>query len=128
MKAVLVVFLAVLLVTGCKTSGGPVVDYSNSPAAAAGRDYSSDLAACQSVASQADGSLEQGAKQGLGGAALGAATGAIIGAIIGQPGRGAAIGATTGGAGGIARGAAQGADRKDAIVRQCMRDRGWNAY
>lgn len=132
MRNILSVLAIAILVAGCSlTSGGgsaSVVDYSNSPAATEGRDYGTDLAACQSLSSQASGSVEEGAKQGLGGAAIGAAGGAIVGAITGQPGTGAAIGAALGGTGGVARGVSQGADRRDSIVRQCMRDRGWRTY
>jgi outer membrane lipoprotein SlyB len=99
----------------------PVVDMRGHTATA----YDADLAACQQTARGArnNASIAEGAGIAtLGGAALGA----VGGAIGGNAGLGAGAGALAGLVGGGGYKEAQTENREEAIVKNCMRARGYN--
>lgn len=107
-----------LLAAGCTSD--PIVDMRGVDQ----ESYASDLAACREYADQVD--IASGAAGGTAiGAAGGAALGAVLGAITGDPGTGAALGAVSGGATGGVSGGGSRASRKDRIVRNCLRQRGY---
>lgn len=87
--------------------------------------YQSDLADCREYADEVS-VAGNAAGGGLFGGAAGAAIGAAIGAVTGSPGTGAAIGAAGGGTSGAIGGGARGAGKKDKIVRNCLRGRGYS--
>lgn len=107
------------LVGACASSGAnyrPVIDGPIGP------NYSNDLAYCQALASQ------QGAFDSNTGAA--AATGAAVAggttAVLNNKGTRVRDAALVGAAAGVAAGALQQQQNKEAIVRNCMRARGYN--
>ena len=87
--------------------------------------YQSDLADCRQYADEVS-VAGNAAGGGLFGGAAGAASGAAIGAVTGKPGMGAAVGAAGGGTSGAIGGGARGAGKKDKIVRNCLRGRGYS--
>jgi hypothetical protein len=108
----------VLFAVGCTSD--PIVDMRGVDQAA----YNNDLAACREYADQVD--IASGAAGGTAiGAAGGAALGAVLGWITGDPGTGAALGAVSGGATGGVSGGGSRASKKDRIVRNCLRERGY---
>ena len=114
----LALFVVMLFAAACTSD--PIVDMQGVDHAK----YQNDLAACWQYADQVD--IASGAAAGTAiGAAGGAALGAIIGAITGAPGTGTAVGAVSGGATGGVSGGGSGASRKDRIVRNCLRERGY---
>jgi outer membrane lipoprotein SlyB len=101
------------LLGGCASTSGPIVDTKGMDPVR----YQQDLAECQGYGSQV-----QPARGAAKGAAAGAAVGAAIGAISGGSGtRGAGVGAVTGGA----QSAVHGVREKDAVVKNCLRGRGY---
>ena len=112
--------LTALLLVAAACASDPIVDTRGVDQA----EYNNDLAACREYADQVD--VASGAAGGAAiGAAGGAALGAVIGAITGAPGTGAAVGAASGGATGGVSGGGSRASRKDRIVRNCLRERGY---
>lgn len=105
--------IMVLLLGACSGASGPIIDTKGVDMAR----YHQDLAECEAYAAQV--STGQAVARGsAGGAAVGAAVGAIAG---GGAKQGAGIGAVTGGAE-----SARIADReKAAVVRNCLRGRGY---
>ena len=87
--------------------------------------YQADLADCRQYADEVSVAGNAAAGGLLGGAA-GAAIGAAIGAVTGSPGMGAAVGAAGGGTSGAVGGGAHGVGKKDKIVRNCLRGRGYS--
>lgn len=108
------VVLAALALGAC-ASRGPIVDTQNTDMAR----YEQDLAQCRAYAGQVNTGTEAGK-----GAVGGAAVGAVLGAIVGNSST-AARGAGVGGVLGGARGASRGAGEKDAVVKNCLRGRGY---
>ncbi len=106
--------IAALALGGC-ASRGPIVDTQNTDMAR----YEQDLAQCRAYADQVDTGAQAG-KSAVGGAAVGAVLGAIVGNST-TVARGAGVGGVLGGA----RGASQGANEKDAVVKNCLRGRGY---
>ncbi len=107
------------LLAACANSGAnyqPVID------GPVGPNYSSDLAACQSLAAQ-QGPLDRntGATAATGAAVAGGAT-----AIFNNRGTNVRDAALAGAATGVAAGALQQQQNKAVIVRNCMRSRGYN--
>lgn len=107
------------LTAACVNSGAsyqPVID------GAVGPNYANDLAACQALASQ------QGAfAPTTGGQALGAAAVAAGGtAIFANQGTNVRDAALVGAAAGLASGAIDQQKRKETIIANCMRGRGYN--
>ncbi len=99
----------------------PVIDTRGVDPAA----YQADLADCRKYADEVS-VAGNAAGGGLFGGAAGAAIGAAIGAVTGNPGMGAAVGAAGGGTSGAIGGGARGAGKKDKIVRNCLRGRGYS--
>ena len=87
--------------------------------------YERDLAECRQYADQVDVARSAGGGALLG-AAGGAAVGAVVGAITGSPGTGAAVGGGAGGTSGLVAGGASGANKKERVVRNCLRGRGYS--
>ena len=110
--------IATLLLAGC--SSDPIVDMKGVDEAR----YEADLAECREYANQVGvgGNAAGGA---VAGGAAGAAVGAAVGAVTGNPGRGAAVGAAGGGTSGAVGGTARGAAKKERVVRNCLRGRGY---
>ncbi len=107
------------LTAACATSGAnyqPVID------GPVGPNYSADLAACQNLAAQQGALASTTGEQALGAAAV-AAAGTAIFANTGTNVRDAAA---VGAAAGLASGAVQQQQNKEAIIRNCMRGRGYN--
>jgi len=116
-------FAAVLLVvtlTACAGSYEPIVDMKGVDPAR----YRSDLAECRAYADEV-GTGGETARSGFGGALLGSALGAIAGAFGGSAGSGAALGAGIGGVSGTASGAGHGVQRKEQVIDNCLRYRGY---
>ena len=111
--------------SACATSGAnviPVIDAPNSPKLQA------DLAQCQTLAAQYNGSGNDTALA----AAVGAGLGALVGGTINNrfrrdsfSGNNALAGAAIGGAAGLGYGTLQGEDKKAEIVYRCMAGRGY---
>jgi hypothetical protein len=87
--------------------------------------YEQDLAECRQYADQVDVARSAGGGALLG-AAGGAAVGAVVGAITGRPGTGAAVGGGAGGTSGLFAGGVSGENKKERIVRNCLRGRGYS--
>jgi outer membrane lipoprotein SlyB len=107
-----------LLAAGCASD--PIVDMKGVDQ----ERYRQDLAECRDYADQVDVARSAGGGALLG-AAGGAAVGAVIGAITGSPGTGAAVGAGGGGTSGLFAGGAGGQRKKERVVRNCLRERGY---
>jgi Glycine-zipper domain len=135
MRTLVVVILA-LCAAAC--SSDPIVDMKGVDE----ERYEQDLAECRQYADQVDVARSAGGGALLGaagGAAVGAvvgaitgrpgtgaAVGAVVGAITGRPGTGAAVGGGAGGTSGLFAGGASGANKKERIVRNCLRGRGYS--
>jgi outer membrane lipoprotein SlyB len=115
---VLAMFLTPVL-AAC--SSDPIVDMKGVDEAK----YESDLDECRAYADQVSVG-RSAAGGGLFGGAAGAAVGAAVGAVTGRPGTGAAIGAAGGGTSGLIGGGASGSNKKDKVVRNCLRGRGYS--
>ncbi|MGH1575770.1 glycine zipper family protein [Planktotalea sp.] len=112
----MIVLPAFLTLAACADSGAnyqPILD--GAPTAA----YQSDLAACQSLARNQN----QFDQETVGAAVLGAGTGAILGKVDedGDALGGAIVGALVGGA----AGAGNASERRESIVIECLRGRGY---
>ncbi len=109
----------VCLAAACANSGANYVPVIDGPV---GPNYSSDLAACQTIASQ-QGTFDRNT-------AANAATGAaVVGgttAVLNNRGTNVRDAALVGAATGVAAGALQQQNNKAALVRNCMRSRGYN--
>ena len=109
----------VCFTVACANTGAsykPVID------GPVGPNYASDLAACQSIAAN------QGAfdRNTAGMAATGALAAGGTTAVLNNRGTNARDAALVGAAAGIAAGAVQQQSNKEAIIRNCMRQRGYN--
>ena len=116
---ILVVVILALCTAAC--SSGPIVDMKGVDQ----ERYEHDLAECRQYADQVDVARSAGGGALLG-AAGGAAVGAVVGAITGSPGTGAAVGGGAGGTSGLFAGGASGANKKERVVRNCLRGRGYS--
>lgn len=105
---------ALALLAACSGASGPIVDTKGLDLA----QYERDKAECEAYATQVS-TGQAVAKGAAGGAAVGAAIGAIA---SGDAGRGAGIGAVTGGA----ESARIATNEKTAVVRNCLRGRGYH--
>ncbi len=115
-------------VTACATNTNRLV-IDRATSIDGGVNLAADRADCEDIAYDAfpEGSgAENAAGNALGGAAAGAAVGALVGAIFGYPGDYAAAGAIIGGASGAAEGAGEIDYRRRAIIRNCLRGRGYS--
>ncbi|XOV86309.1 MAG: YMGG-like glycine zipper-containing protein [Pseudomonadota bacterium] len=113
MKKCLFVLLGLGLLTACASD--PIVDMRGVDQAR----YDADLAECRSYANQVK-TGEQAVTQG----AIGAAVGSVLGAVIGDSDlaqRGAGVGAVSG----TTRGASKALNRKEQVVMNCLRGRGY---
>ena len=99
----------------------PIIDRGNNMDQA---QYWQDLRECRAYAAKIS-PANQAAGEALAGAAFGAALGAILGSGFGNAGRCAGIGAGSGGLSGAAHGAGSAIERQKAIIRNCMRGRGY---
>lgn len=109
----------ILLVAACGNSGAsyqPVID------GPVGPNYGADLASCQSLASQ-QGALATGTATT---AVTGAAVAGGATAALNNEGTNVRDAALIGAATGVATGALQQQRNKESIVRNCMRQRGYN--
>jgi uncharacterized protein YcfJ len=106
--------IATTLVAGCAAhSSKPIID----PAGVDMEQYEADIAACEEIATQVDQKVGEGA-------ARGALVGGLIGAVLGDTEsvvRSAGVGAVAGGAGG----AATTEKEKSEVVKNCLRNRGY---
>ncbi len=118
-KPTALIAAAALSVSACASD--PIVDMKGVDNAR----YEQDLAECKQYADQVDVASNAGTGVLFGGAA-GAAVGAVVGAITGAPGTGAAIGAAGGGTTGLFGGGAKGYSKKQQVVRNCLRGRGYS--
>jgi outer membrane lipoprotein SlyB len=84
----------------------------------------SNLANCQATARQARNNEDIAVDTGVG-ALGGAALGAVGGAIGGNPGLGAGVGALAGAVGGGVYKESETETREQAIVKNCMRNKGF---
>lgn len=112
MKSAVPVTLLALLLAGCASSRGPIIDTKGVDMT----QYQQDLAECEEYATQVNPA--EGAARG---AAAGGAVGAMTGAIGGDAARGAGIGAVLGGA----QSAQMGVRERDEVVKRCLRGRGY---
>jgi hypothetical protein len=112
MKSAVPVTLLAVLLAGCTSSRGPIIDTQGVDMAR----YQQDLAECESFAAEVN-PVEGTAR----GAAAGGAVGAMTGAIGGDVGRGAGVGAVLGGA----QSARMGVQERDEVVKRCLRGRGY---
>ncbi|MEX5728226.1 hypothetical protein Ga0609869_001579 [Rhodovulum iodosum] len=106
-------------VAACATSGAnyqPIVDGPIGP------NYSNDLAYCQALASQ-QGAFDNNTAAA---AATGAAAAGGTTAVLNNKGTNVRDAALVGAAAGVAASALQQQKNKEAIVRNCMRGRGYN--
>ena len=105
--------LGITLAAGCAAhSSKPVID----PQGVDMEQYEADVAACEEIATQVDQKAGEGA-------ARGAVVGGLIGAVVGNNsvGTSAGVGAVAGGASGAAR-----TDKeKSQVVKNCLRNRGY---
>jgi hypothetical protein len=108
----LLILIAVIGVSACASSRGPIIDTKGVDMAK----YQEDLADCEQY-----GREVQPARGVARGAAGGAAVGAAIGAITGSPGRGAGIGAVSG----AAQSGVEGDRERSGVVKNCLRGRGY---
>lgn len=109
------VLVSLAALSACTTTDEIIIDEKGVNMSA----YQTDLAECQSYASQVntEGKTAKGAGTG---AILGAAVGAITGGGDGAA-KGAGVGAVTGGA----RGASEGERDEVDVVKRCLRGRGY---
>jgi hypothetical protein len=113
--------VAVLALCAAACSSNPIVDMKGVDQ----ERYQQDLAECRQYADQVDTARSAGGGALLG-AAGGAAVGAVVGAITGSPGTGAAVGAGGGGTSGLFAGGASGEKKKQRVVRNCLKGRGYS--
>ena len=116
MNQTMMLLTLALLLVGCANE--PIVDRRGVDAGK----YQSDLAECRSYAAQIDTAGET-AKAG----AIGVAVGASVGAILGDSHdaeRGAAVGAVAG----AAKGFSKAEHRKEEVLYQCLKSRGYSVF
>ncbi|MFD0978936.1 hypothetical protein SAMN05421757_101406 [Tropicimonas sediminicola] len=109
----------ICIVAACANTGSsyqPVIDGPIGP------NYANDLAACQSIAAQ-QGAFDNNTAAA---AATGAALAGGTTAVFNNRGTNARDAALIGAAAGVAGGALQQQQNKEAIIRNCMRGRGYN--
>jgi hypothetical protein len=116
-----ILFVAVLALCAAGCSSDPIVDMKGVDE----ERYQQDLAECRQFADQVDVARSAGGGALLG-AAGGAAVGAVVGAITGRPGTGAAVGGGAGGTSGLFAGGVRGENKKERVVRNCLRGRGYS--
>lgn len=109
----------VCLVAACANSGANYVPVIDGPV---GPNYANDLAYCQALASQ-QGTFDRNTAAT---AATGAAVAGGTTAVLNNEGTNVRDAALVGAAAGVAAGALQQQQNKEAIIRNCMRDRGYN--
>lgn len=117
MKAIrysLIVVVALAATTGCAGRRANVVI---DPAGVDMGRYQQDLAQCQQIAKQVRGKAAGGA---VGGAVVGGAIGGIVGDSD-TAGKGAGVGAVAG----VARGAGATRKERQLVVKNCLRNRGY---
>ena len=115
MRGVVPAVLLVSICAGCTSTDEVIID----PKGVNMAQYEQDLAECRSYAS----AVRTGEKA-VRGAASGAVVGGLIGAAVGDSDdakSGAGVGAVTGGA----RGVSEGERDKVAVVKRCLRGRGY---
>ena len=105
-----VMLMGMALAAGCAGKSKPVID----PAGVDMEQYNVDLAECEQISEQVD------QKAGTG-AAGGAVVGGLLGAIGGNTARGAGAGAVVGGA----RGVGSTNKERSRVVKNCLRNRGY---
>ena len=105
--------LGIALAAGCASHSGPIIDTGGVDMGL----YQHDLAECEQIEEQVN------QKAGAG-AASGALIGGLIGAIVGDS-DGAIKGAGVGGVSGAAKGASATQREKDLVVKNCLRNRGY---
>jgi outer membrane lipoprotein SlyB len=105
-----ITLLGMALTAGCAGSSKPVID----PAGVDMEQYNTDLVECEQISEQVD------QKAGAG-AAGGAVVGGLLGAITGNTVGGAGAGAVVGGA----RGVGSTNKEKSRVVKNCLRNRGY---
>ncbi|HUH64990.1 MAG TPA: hypothetical protein VLZ07_01040, partial [Syntrophales bacterium] len=122
------ILVAVLAVSGCASSRGPVL-YPNAHYKMVGEDQArKDIADCDRLAAEYVKS-EAGktvAKNTAGGAAAGTVVGGAAGAVTGHLGTGAGVGAAAGAAAGLIRGTSKASEPSPIYkkyVEKCLRDR-----
>jgi len=112
-SATAAVLLSVLVLAGCSSAPGPIVDTKGVNMTR----YHEDLSDCEGYAEQVR--IESGvAKGAAAGGAVGAATGAVVGENVGEY---AGVGAIAG----AAKSAQIGDREKSQVVKRCMRGRGY---
>lgn len=121
LKKMRILFVVIGALCAATCSSGPIVDMKGVDQ----ERYERDLAECRQYADQVDVARSAGGGALLG-AAGGAAVGAVVGAITGSPGTGAAVGGGAGGTSGLFAGGASGANKKERVVRNCLRGRGYS--
>jgi len=114
MKSAIPVTVLALLLAGCASSRGPIIDTKGVDMAK----YEQDLVECESFADGVN-PAEGAARGAAAGGAVGAMTGAIGG---GNVGRGAGVGAVLGGA----QSAQMGVRERNDVVKRCLRGRGYS--
>ena len=115
MRGVVPAVLLVAICAGCTSTDEVIID----PKGVNMAQYEQDLAECRGYAS----AVRTGEKA-VRGAASGAVVGGLIGAAVGNSDdarSGAGVGAVTGGA----KGVSQGEREKVAVVKRCLRGRGY---
>lgn len=116
MRSHSIVLVTVALLAACTTTKNVIIDERGVDMSS----YREDLAECQVYAEQ----VRKGEKTARG-AASGAAVGGAIGAILDGSRDGAARGAGVGAVSGGVRGAAAGEREEAAVVKRCLRGRGY---
>jgi hypothetical protein len=114
-KTLLCLGAAALFASACTTTDEIIIDRKGVNMA----QYEKDLAECRGYAQE----VKTGEKA-VRGAASGAVVGGAVGAVVGgsdDAARGAGVGAITGGA----RGVSQGEQEEVAVVKRCLRGRGY---
>lgn len=111
---------ALFLLTACASQYTPVID----PQGVDMGRYEQDLAACRAISEQVDTTTDAATNAAIG-AGVAAAGGAALGAISGNAGSGAAIGAIVGALGGGGGTALEDEQRKETIINNCLRGRGY---
>ena len=114
MKSALVSIISIIFISGC--ANDPIVDKRGVDE----QKYQEDLAECRSYAEQVNSAAE-GAKHGATGAVVGGAVGAILDDRHTSAGEGAAVGAVLG----TTRGISKGENRKERVLQNCLKGRGY---
>jgi outer membrane lipoprotein SlyB len=115
MKNVTLLLLFATLVQGCASD--PIVDKRG----VSEEKYQADLAECRRYAEQVNSPAE-GVEQGVVGAVVGGAVGAILDDRHTSAGEAAAVGAVVG----TTRGVSEGENRKERVLFNCLKGRGYH--